>query len=104
VLQAYKSERITQWLKAYGLYKQNDDGSLIDPYKLLPEPSPIVDGKILKVAEGASAMRAYQDMLYGINKSNEDIKQEYINALKLYCRLDTLAMVIIWEHWMSLRK
>ncbi|MDP4230414.1 MAG: DUF2779 domain-containing protein [Bacteroidota bacterium] len=104
VLQAYKSQRITLWLKNYGLYQRNEDGSLVDPYKLLPEPSPIYEGKRMKVADGAGAMSAYQDMLYGINRNDELLKKEYADSLKVYCRLDTLAMVIIWEHWMSLRK
>ena len=104
VLQAYKSERITQWLKNDGLYQRNEDGSVMDPYKLLPEPSPIYDGKRMKVADGAGAMGAYQDMLYGINRNDEMLKKEYADSLKKYCRLDTLAMVIIWEHWMSLKK
>ena len=31
------------------------------------------------------------------------IKQKYSGALKKYCKLDTLAMVIIWEHWSNLK-
>ncbi|MFT7378150.1 MAG: hypothetical protein ACI88Z_001987, partial [Sphingobacteriales bacterium] len=29
--------------------------------------------------------------------SNEWI--ELVSAMKRYCKLDTLAMVIIWDHW-----
>ena len=50
---------------------------------------------------GTGAMRAYQDMLYGEQKDNEDIKEKYRSSLLQYCKLDTLAMVIIWEYWMG---
>jgi hypothetical protein len=41
-------------------------------------------------------------MLYGKNSGNAAIKEKYKNALLKYCKLDTLAMVIIWEHWNNL--
>ena len=44
-------------------------------------------------------MRAYEDLMIGLNKGNEEIKQKYKEALLRYCKLDTLAMVIIWEYW-----
>lgn len=105
VLQAYKSERITNWLRKDGLYKKREDGSIVNPYELLPEPTPIYEGKRIKVQDGSGAMMAYQDMLYfGLSKNDEAVKKQYIDGLLKYCKLDTLAMVIIWEHWMSLRK
>jgi hypothetical protein len=103
VLQAFSSSRIKSWLEQENLYERKEGGEVTDPYKLLPEPMPIYDGKRIKVAEGSGAMLAYQDMLYGIHKDNEAVKNQYVDALKRYCKLDTLAMVIIWEHWMSLK-
>lgn len=51
------------------------------------------------VNEGTGAMRAYQDMLYGLAK-NDPVKMVKLrDALLTYCKLDTLAMVVIWEHW-----
>ena len=32
-------------------------------------------------------------------RANEELLKSYENALLNYCKLDTLAMVIIWEHW-----
>lgn len=104
VLQAAKSPRIKSWLEGEGLYEKKSDGSITNPYKLLPEPAPIYEGKQVKVRDGGGAMFAYQDMLYGISRNDEKVKQQYIEALEKYCKLDTLAMVIIWEHWMSLKK
>jgi hypothetical protein len=103
VLQSFTSARIKNWLEKDNLYERKDDGSVTDPYKLLPEPAPIFDGKSVKVNEGGGAMLAYQDMVYGIHKNDRDVRTQYSEALEKYCKLDTLAMVIIWEHWMSLR-
>jgi hypothetical protein len=44
-------------------------------------------------------MRAYQDMLYGFAKNDPKKKESIKNALLAYCKLDTLAMVVIYEHW-----
>ena len=41
-------------------------------------------------------------MVYGLNRDNNEVKNKYKQALLDYCRLDTLAMVIIWEDWMQL--
>ena len=80
------------------LYKV-ENGEVVSPYDLLPAAKEI---ESYEVKEGMGAMRAYQDMLYGFAK-NDPVKKESIkNALLTYCKLDTLAMVIIYEHWMSL--
>jgi hypothetical protein len=104
VLNATKSPRIVKWLADIGLYKTDENGEIINPYELLPEPKINVDGKMISVKDGAGAMRAYQDMLYGINKDDPQIKANYTDLLFQYCRLDTLAMVVIWEHWMQLSR
>jgi hypothetical protein len=54
-----------------------------------------VDG----VTDGVGAMRAYQDMLYGLNRDNLELRNSMKDALLRYCELDTAAMVMIWKHW-----
>jgi hypothetical protein len=49
-------------------------------------------------------MIAYREMLYGSSRNNIAIKDIYNEALLKYCKLDTLAMLIIWEHWEDLKK
>jgi hypothetical protein len=44
-------------------------------------------------------MRAYQEMLYGLAKYDEDVKEKWKTLLLQYCKLDTAAMVIVWLHW-----
>ena len=34
----------------------------------------------------------------------EEEKKALIHALKQYCELDTLAMVFIYEHWLSVKE
>lgn len=102
VLKSTQSDKIKGLLDEIGLLGFNDDGTIKDPYKLLPS-EPVIDQEFqINVKHGGAAMRAYQDMLYGVNKNRQDIKNIYIKALLQYCHLDTLAMVIIWEHWNDL--
>jgi hypothetical protein len=92
-------------LEAENLLAKNEQGKLIDPYKLLEERI-IEETKSLtiKVRNGGDAMVAYREMLYGISRENPNAKIAYADALKKYCKLDTLAMVVIWFHWKDLSK
>jgi hypothetical protein len=51
------------------------------------------------VSDGVGAMRAYQDMLYGLHRDDLAIRNRMRDSLLKYCGLDTLAMVMIWKHW-----
>ncbi len=82
------------WLKHYF---REDSGEVLNPYSVLEEIE--IAGQAEKVAEGTGAMRAYQEMVYGLNKNNVQVKGQWSHLLREYCKLDTLAMVIIWTHW-----
>jgi len=101
VLKQTKSEKIASWLKSFSpgidLLHYDENGGIQNPYDFLPTLEFVEDAE--KVKDGTGAMRAYQEMLYGLNKGNADIKDEWMSALLRYCKLDTLAMAIIWEHW-----
>jgi hypothetical protein len=101
VLHATRSERIKSWLSKEELLKISDTNTILNPYDLLPKIE--IMEKSESVKDGSGAMRAYQDMLYGAFYDNAEIKQQYRDALLKYCKLDTLAMVIIWEHWINLK-
>lgn len=104
VLKSTTSESIKQWLEDENLFDKSENG-ITDPYKLLE--TRIIDdtrNQIVTVKNGGDAMAAYRDMMYGISKNQPTAKQAYNAALKQYCKLDTLAMVIIWEHWQVLLK
>jgi hypothetical protein len=102
VLETIKSKRVKAWLKGDGLYGIGKNGKPIDPYQLLPEIE--IAELAEKVKDGSGAMRAYQDMFYGLHKDDAEIKEKYKKALLQYCKLDTLAMVIIWERWVEMMK
>jgi hypothetical protein len=53
----------------------------------------------LTISKGDMAMVAWWEM---IQKTNEEEKQETIKALLEYCKLDTYAMVKIWEKLLDL--
>jgi hypothetical protein len=72
-------------------------GMVIDPYETLTAQSDeLADDDV--VSGGTQAMRAYHrirfDDLLTTTQKNE-IKKQLLN----YCRLDTMAMVIIAHHW-----
>ena len=72
-------------------------GASQDPYASLP---PIeINGIAQEVHEGTGAMRAYQEMMYGVDKHDDSARGKWGSLLKQYCALDTLSMVLILEHW-----
>jgi len=94
------------WFAKY--HQLAEDGRPVDPYRTLLIPDlelaknlvdaedSVEDG----VTDGVGAMRAYQDMLYGFNRDNPELRQTMKAALLRYCELDTAAMVMIWKHWL----
>ena len=69
----------------------------IDPYSSLP---PIVINDVQQsVEEGTGAIRAYQEMMFGVNRDDAGSRAKWRQLLLQYCKLDTLAMVLIWDHW-----
>ncbi|MCB9448679.1 MAG: DUF2779 domain-containing protein [Flavobacteriales bacterium] len=105
VLAANKSERTINWLQNFeddlSLYVLDEHGHIENPYKHLPQLE--ISAEAEAVNEGTGAMRAYEDMLFGLNKNKPEVKKAYEKALLRYCKLDTLAMVIIWEHWKNVK-
>lgn len=74
-----------------------DGDPALGPYAALaPE---IIAGSEEGVAEGTGAMRAYFRMAYGVEREDPVAVEQWSRLLLEYCKLDTLAMVLIWEHW-----
>ena len=67
------------------------------PYASLPPA--LIGDEHAEVAEGTGAIRAYFRMAYGWEREDPVAAAQWANLLRQYCRLDTLAMVLIWEHW-----
>lgn len=101
VLFENSSPRISRWLtefdSKFSLLNEND-GRITDPYAQLP-PLDIFDQGEKYLKDGGGAMAAYQDILFGLRKNDAESMKAYEKGLLNYCKLDTLAMVIIWEHW-----
>ncbi len=81
--------------------RRDDAGQMMDPYKVLPA-FPLGDDEHTEeaVREGTGAIRAYQDLIFGTDRSAERLDARR-KLLLQYCRLDTAAMVMIWMHWMK---
>lgn len=80
-------------------YVKEENGELLSPHKSLPPL--LIDGRDVFVNEGTGAIAAYQSMLYGPQKSEAGIRDQWKNLLLQYCKLDTLAMVMIYWHWVE---
>jgi len=79
-------------------YAQKDFlGGIVDPYDTLAALSES-DAEDEVVAGGTAAMRAYQRIRFDDTLSDSQ-KVELKNQLLQYCKLDTMAMVIIGYHW-----
>ena len=88
------------WLK-------EEDGEIVSPYKMLPKVFGMdqddleekISG-IVDINDGGAALTAYGKIQY-TNMSDMERGQIATSLLK-YCELDTLAMVMIYEHLISL--
>lgn len=85
--------------KRYPEYVKASEGKLLSPHKSLPPLE--INGRDVFVNEGTGAITAYQSMLYGPQKVDRSIREQWKNLLLQYCKLDTLAMVMIYRHWME---
>lgn len=85
-----------------------EHGNVINPYKMLPalftnwnsNDKEILISGIEDISNGGEAMTAYIKLQF-VDMSFVE-REQLISALKKYCELDTLAMVMIWEHIRSL--
>ncbi len=78
-------------------YHREENGQVLDPYATLESIDIFEEAEVVK--EGTEAMTAYAEMLYGESSHDEKIKKVWEQLLLQYCELDTMAMVIVWEHW-----
>lgn len=89
-------------LKDYILYKE-DNGSVSDPYDLLPKLTEIISTELNEalfqkdsLKDGSGAMKAFQVLQFSDIEDSE--KKGLRQALLNYCELDTLAMVMLYQH------
>ena len=86
---------------------EKESGKVVDPYKLLPKMFQDIDDKDIQllsnydsIKEGGAAMTAYARMQS--EEMSEIERKEIGKALRKYCELDTMAMVMIYEGWKDL--
>lgn len=85
----------------------------IDPYKTLPPIFSDEDDQLIEmmhnsglsfdsINDGGAAMTAYAFLQF--SNTNEEIKNKMRSSLLKYCELDTMAMVMIFEHLLEKAK
>ncbi|HRK01511.1 MAG TPA: DUF2779 domain-containing protein, partial [Oligoflexia bacterium] len=82
----------------------DNNGTVVDPYKLLPpifSDLDVAEMDLLitsdSIADGGGAMTAYARMQF--TEMSEIECDRVTKALLKYCELDTFAMVLIFEYW-----
>ncbi len=81
------------------------DGQVVNPYKMLPalfegwSESDLEDNvsEMDEIADGGMALTAYAKLQY--QDMTEKEREEITSGLKKYCEIDTLAMIMIYEHF-----
>ena len=96
--------------KSKKVWLQKQNGEVINPYDLLP---PLYENmtkdqindtlsELENINDGGAALTAYGKIQYTDMTKQE--REKISKSLKRYCELDTLAMVMIYEHLRSLVK
>lgn len=111
----FLQEKYTQPIGEIGVTSKNfspnhtwiqiENGEVISPYKTLPplfenwteEQLDATMSELEGVDNGGAALTAYGKLQY--TEMTEEERIELRNALLKYCELDTLAMVMIYEHF-----
>ena len=96
--------------KDWAWLKVDASGEIIDPYKQLPPlfdniPDEQLDDLLSdedELRDGGAAMTAYLKMQF--TQMSDMEREEIKKALLRYCELDTLAMVMLYEHWVEIMK
>lgn len=79
-------------------FAKDAHGNVISPYDTLKSVSDVIEDQDEIIKEGTAAMRAYHQMMFE-EKEGSPAFENKKQLLLQYCKLDTMAMVIIWEHW-----
>ena len=82
---------------AFPEYVREKDGESLSPYASLPPLE--INGTMVSVAEGTGAIRAYEAMVYGLERNEPATREKWKRLLLQYCKLDSLSMYMVWEHW-----
>ena len=61
---------------------------------------PPIGEDIIEIKEGGAAMTAYGKLQFTDISKQE--RKEIVKGLLRYCELDTLAMAMIYEHWLNI--
>ncbi len=84
--------------------RYDEDGAVVDPYSLLEPVFPEYGDRRVervfgreRISEGSAAMAAYACLQFV--ETGEAERERLRTALLRYCELDTLAMVLLHEHW-----
>ena len=99
VLDAIWKQHYRRFMSQFPEYYERHEGFISSPYLTLPVN--YESARLATIRDGAEAMVAYQDMLHGGGRQSPIVRENLRHALLEYCKLDTAAMVIIYQQWMD---
>ena len=76
------------------------EGTSLNPYDRLVDFALDLESDEV-VNDGTGAMMAYHDMMYGPSSTDPVKRKQIRQSLLNYCKLDTMAMVMIWKYWIA---
>ena len=97
------NSRVVDLMKPFseGYYIDKDFMGSASIKNVLPVIAPELSYKDLEVQEGGSAQRLWMSAVYD-NTHNEQQKNKLMESLRVYCELDTYAMVRIFEFLLAI--
>ena len=81
-------------------YATEAEGGMASPYQALPLLS--IGNRQIAVSEGVGATVAYFKMMERTSANAALEAEQWRRLLQQYCQLDTMAMVMVWWHWLEL--
>jgi hypothetical protein len=78
-------------------YVKKSNGQVMNPYKTLDKIEINEEAEVIE--EGTGAIRAYEEMMYGLHRGDLETHRKWTELLRQYCELDTMGMVIVYRYW-----
>ena len=99
IWQNYSTINKDKWFQEY--FKEHE-GIILNPYDTLDKVEIMEQSESIK--EGTAAIIGYQKYLIALKNGEKEVAHKWATLLLQYCKLDTMAMVIVWKHWLNLHE
>lgn len=103
-LQHHCSPQMQAWLETFeegfSLYETDPHSHPLNPYDQLPDIPDNVPG-FQRLQQGSATMLIYETLKFPPPQQSPDQRAALRAALLRYCKLDTLALVLLWRYFLT---